>query len=189
MTLCAADAQKTFCSLPDRSVFLLPALYKCWQTVLQRVCTTLCPWLDSASRQGLPVYWCSAITIRHTTLLWTSDQPVAEAATYTTRNTRASTALPRYDPAISAGELPQTDALDRAATGIGLCKAYCQLTAYSFTASSCFDCKLAAIFRELQVLKICTAVKQKWYNISIYYCRSVNIQCCYNTVQYNTGEV
>jgi hypothetical protein len=66
-------------------------------------------------------------TIRHiqrhpVELLCTSDQPVAEAATYTTHNQhkrRTSMPLAKFEPAISATKRPQTYALDRTATGIG----------------------------------------------------------------------
>ena len=55
-------------------------------------------------------------------LLWTSDQPVAETSTsqHTTLTTDRHP-CPRWDsnPQLSAGERPQTYALDRAATGIG----------------------------------------------------------------------
>jgi len=67
----------------------------------------------------------------YTTLLWSSDQPVEEVATYTTRNKRkrrTSIALARFEPATHASERPQTHAFDRAATGIGLCIVCCQLT-------------------------------------------------------------
>jgi hypothetical protein len=35
----------------------------------------------------------------------------------------------RFEPATPVSENPQTHALDRAATGIGLCKVYCHLAA------------------------------------------------------------
>jgi hypothetical protein len=58
-------------------------------------------------------------TLRHTVeLLWTSDQPVEEASTYTGQHKR-ETSMPRtwFEPAISATKRPQTYALDRAALG------------------------------------------------------------------------
>jgi hypothetical protein len=61
-------------------------------------------------------------TVRHTVgLLWTSDQPVAEASTYTGQHKR-QTSMSRagFEPAIPATKRPQTYALDRAVTGIGL---------------------------------------------------------------------
>jgi hypothetical protein len=62
---------------------------------------------------------------RHTpgSTLWTTDQPVAEAATYTTHNkyNRETSMLPAvFETTIPANELPQTFALDRRASGIGL---------------------------------------------------------------------
>jgi hypothetical protein len=61
-------------------------------------------------------------TYRHTVgLLWTSDQPVAEASTYTGQHKR-QTSMPRagLEPATPATKRPQTYALDRAATGISI---------------------------------------------------------------------
>ena len=55
-------------------------------------------------------------------LLCTSDQLVAETSTCTTHNTHnTQTSMPPegFEPTISAGERPQTYALDRAATGTG----------------------------------------------------------------------
>jgi hypothetical protein len=55
-------------------------------------------------------------TIRHMVgLLWTSDQPVAETSTYTGQHNIAG-----FDPATPATKRPQTYALDREATGIGI---------------------------------------------------------------------
>jgi hypothetical protein len=59
---------------------------------------------------------------RHTVgLLWTSDQPVAEASTYTGQHNR-QTSMPRegFEPATPATKRPQTYASDRATTGIGI---------------------------------------------------------------------
>ena len=55
-------------------------------------------------------------------LLWTSDQLVAETSTCTTHNSNnRQISMPPvgFEPTISAGEQPQTYALDRAATGTG----------------------------------------------------------------------
>jgi len=55
-------------------------------------------------------------------LLWTSDQLVAETSTWQTHKTHnRQTSMPpmSFEPTISAGERPQTYALDRAATGPG----------------------------------------------------------------------
>jgi len=55
-----------------------------------------------------------------------SDQLIAETSTLTTHNTHIrQTSMPpeEFEPTISAGERPQTYALDRAATGTGIsCK-------------------------------------------------------------------
>jgi len=50
--------------------------------------------------------------------LWTSDQPLAEAAANTTNNTRGDTSMPSagFEPTIPAIERPQMWALDRTAT-------------------------------------------------------------------------
>ena len=56
-------------------------------------------------------------------LLWTSDQPIAETRTcqHTTLTTdRHPRPLLEFEPTISAGERPQTYALDHPATGTGL---------------------------------------------------------------------
>jgi hypothetical protein len=64
-------------------------------------------------------------TIRHTHpvgLLWTSDQLVPEAATYTAHNRHMKwTFMPSagFEPAIPGIERPQTYAFDRRATGLG----------------------------------------------------------------------
>ena len=54
-------------------------------------------------------------------LLWLSDQLVAETSTsqHTTLTTENSYAPSGFEPTFSAGERPQTHALDRAATGTG----------------------------------------------------------------------
>ena len=54
--------------------------------------------------------------------LWTSVQPDAATATYTTHHThKKQTSMPQagFEASIPASERPQTHALDRAATGIG----------------------------------------------------------------------
>jgi len=57
------------------------------------------------------------IILRHNTLLWTSDQPDAEIATWQhTRRTTDRHPCPRQDSNL---QYLQTHALDRAATGIG----------------------------------------------------------------------
>ena len=57
-------------------------------------------------------------------LLWTSDQSVAQAATYTTHskpNRQTSVPSARFEPSIPGIEKPQNCSLDLTATGIGLC--------------------------------------------------------------------
>ena len=52
--------------------------------------------------------------------LWMSDHPDAETSTYNTHKKRTSIPSAGFEHTISAGERPQTHALDRAATGTGL---------------------------------------------------------------------
>ena len=55
-------------------------------------------------------------------LPWTSDQLVPETSTrqpHNTHNRQASMPTVEFEPTISAGEVPQTYALDCAATGTG----------------------------------------------------------------------
>jgi hypothetical protein len=55
-------------------------------------------------------------------LLWTSDQPLAQAAINTTHskhNRQTSMLTAGFETAIPVSERPQTYALDRAATGFG----------------------------------------------------------------------
>ena len=54
-------------------------------------------------------------------LLWTRDQFVAKTylTTHNIHNRQTSMSLVGFEPTISAGEWPQTHALDRAATGTG----------------------------------------------------------------------
>jgi len=64
-------------------------------------------------------------------LLWTSDQAVAEAVTYTTHNKhkrRPSTPSAWFETAIPAIKRPQTYALDRKATEISFLLHYFALT-------------------------------------------------------------
>jgi hypothetical protein len=56
-------------------------------------------------------------------LLWMVDQPVARDLYLTTHNThkrQSSMPLSKFEPTIPVSEQPQTHALDRAATGIGV---------------------------------------------------------------------
>jgi hypothetical protein len=62
-------------------------------------------------------------------LLWSNDQPNAETSTTWQHNTHTrQTSMPSagFEPEIPASERPQTHALDRAATGIGLEQSYDQ---------------------------------------------------------------
>jgi hypothetical protein len=72
--------------------------------------------------------WIPLLYITHTVgLLCTSDQLVAEAATYTTHNKhnrRTSMLLAGFEPAIPAMVQPQTYVLDDTATGIGFSYTY-----------------------------------------------------------------
>jgi hypothetical protein len=52
-------------------------------------------------------------------LLWTSDQLVAETSDNTQHSQQTSMPPVGFKPTISAGERPQTYAIDRVATGIG----------------------------------------------------------------------
>jgi hypothetical protein len=54
-------------------------------------------------------------------LLWTRDQPVAETSTWQHNTNRRQTSMPPagFEATIPVSGLPQTHALDRAATGIG----------------------------------------------------------------------
>ena len=54
-------------------------------------------------------------------LLWTSDQPDAQTSTWQHITLTTDIHVPkRFEPATPASERPQTNALDRASTGIGL---------------------------------------------------------------------
>ena len=66
-------------------------------------------------------------SFRHITLdrsLWTSDQPDADTSTRQSKTLKRQTSMPPvgFEPAIPGKERPQTHALDRAATGIGMKK-------------------------------------------------------------------
>jgi hypothetical protein len=70
---------------------------------------------------------CRGFTITDTPqsagLLCTRDRPVTQNSTFTTHDTykiQTSMPPPGFEPAILASEWPQNNALDRAATGIGL---------------------------------------------------------------------
>jgi hypothetical protein len=64
-------------------------------------------------------------TVRHTTLdrtpldEWSARRRDLYLTTHNTHKRRTYMSPPGFEPAIPAGERPQTHALDRAATGIG----------------------------------------------------------------------
>jgi hypothetical protein len=66
------------------------------------------------------------MALRHTShsagLLWTSDRPIAQMSDNTQHSQQTFTPLTEYEPAIPTCEWPQTHALDRTATRIGLRK-------------------------------------------------------------------
>ena len=101
----------------------------CWRSLLM-ACSRYVQWYISYL-SSVAVNWCLALhrcgfcitysdTPQSIGLLWTSDQPVAETSTWqhTTLTTDRHPCPPvAFEPTISAGERPQTYALDRAATG------------------------------------------------------------------------
>ena len=56
-------------------------------------------------------------------VLWTRDQPDSDTSTWQNTHSR-QTSMPsaEFEPAVPASDRPQTDALDHAATGTGLCE-------------------------------------------------------------------
>jgi hypothetical protein len=86
----------------------------CPSTVVQQPLVGLCLRIIEASR--------SQSDKPHSVgLLWTSDQPDAEASTNNTQQSQETDihAQAGFEPAIPESERPQTHALDRADTGIG----------------------------------------------------------------------
>jgi len=72
---------------------------------------------SSPSGPRPPHCWCFEITLRHTTLgRIPLDRTVAETLQHTALTSHGQTG---FEPAIPAGELPQTLALDHAATEVG----------------------------------------------------------------------
>jgi hypothetical protein len=75
---------------------------------------------------GVEVVYFHLITLRHIPqsvgLLWTRDRPVAETYTWQHKQCIRQTSMPPlgFEPTIPASARPQTYALDRAATGIGM---------------------------------------------------------------------
>jgi len=76
-----------------------------------------------------PHYGGFTITLRHTTLVvtpvdeWSARHRDLSLTTHNSHKRQTSMTPPGFEPAIPASERPQTHALDRASTGIGL--AYC----------------------------------------------------------------
>ena len=83
------------------------------------------PWRNSPSGPGTPHYRFSTITLRHNIPCRTSLDVLPfrrndiYLTTHNTRNRQASMPPAGFEPAIPTSELPQTYALDHAATGIG----------------------------------------------------------------------
>ena len=123
--------QKMLCSLLDRPFFLSPTRYSSWDSGLQHVYTPCCIH-GSTALVGHSVLFISVqrSQTHHTTL---NERSACRRGRYlhNTQHTQQKTsiALARFEPATPASEQPQTHALDRVATGIGLCRVYCQLTA------------------------------------------------------------
>jgi hypothetical protein len=82
-------------------------------------------WRNSPCGPGPPHYRGSTITLRHTTLARTPlDEGSARRrdlylTTHNTHNRQTSMPTAGFQPTILKSERPQTNALDRAATGIG----------------------------------------------------------------------
>jgi hypothetical protein len=80
-------------------------------------------WFDSLyGPRPLPCWGFEITNTPHSVgLLWMSDRPGAETSTWQYKTHNKETSMPPvgFEPAISAGERPQTHALDWAATGIG----------------------------------------------------------------------
>ena len=122
--------------------------FACGAKSVRSSLTSVLSWLLPSNKSPLLVYlyspapWCNTpsgpephyrgftVTLRHTTLRRTTldERSARRAELYMTKhNTRKrQTSVPPagFKPAIPAGERPQTDALDRAASGIGPICAY-----------------------------------------------------------------
>ena len=75
-----------------------------WPTVGQVLLT-----VDASRSQSQTTQWVG--------LLWMSDRPVADLTTHNTHSRQISMPSVAFEPAVSAGERPQTHVLDRAAKG------------------------------------------------------------------------
>ena len=103
-------------------VLLLRLYVYCFLVITRLVCTYLGGGATAPSELG-PTHsqgFCITHndTLQSVGLLWTSDQPVAETSTWQ-HTTLTSMPPVAFEPTISAGERPQTHALDRAATETG----------------------------------------------------------------------
>jgi hypothetical protein len=107
----------------------------CFETLVVNCQLTSChrsvalPSSTNLFTAGVEVVYFHLITLRHIPqsvgLLWTRDRPVAETSTWQHKHcTTDRHPRPRvgFEPTIPASARPQTHALDRAATGIGLMK-------------------------------------------------------------------
>ena len=97
-------------------------------TICMGYCKILCFGATDPSGTRPPHSWGFYITHdapQSVVLLWTSDQPVAETSTWQQTTLARDTSMPPvgFEPTISAGERPQTYALDCADTGTG-CSIY-----------------------------------------------------------------
>jgi hypothetical protein len=83
------------------------------------------PWRKSPSESRPPHYQGFTITLRHTTIgrtpldEWSARRRDLYLTTYKTLKRQTSMPPAGFEPVIPARERPETDALDRAATGIG----------------------------------------------------------------------
>ena len=106
-------------------IFKMILLYTENQAVLSLLSLPLSqPWLDSTSGPK-PLLWVSAISLRHTTFSrtpldeWSARRRNLYLTTHSTHKRLTSMPPAGFEPAISARERPQTEALDRAAIGTG----------------------------------------------------------------------
>ena len=118
---CWSYKSSCFCRFPDFNTVC---------NLSSPMCVT-CPthdiffsWLDSPRGPGPPRRWIFEITLRHATLgrtsldEWSARRRDLYLTTHNSHNRQASMSPAGFEPAIPARERPQTQALDRAATGI-----------------------------------------------------------------------
>jgi hypothetical protein len=115
----------------NRGILVTKACYKKWALVLPHVIISCCQYLffSGATAASFHVYR-SQIIDTHTnthpiSLVWRGDQPVTDAAAYTTHNytRRTSMSSVGFELAIPPAERREIYALDHTATGIG-CRLY-----------------------------------------------------------------